>query len=88
MTAAPTAAAHAEVAFQTGKKWIELLPWIKLMPPTSFPLAPIPAKQRPHAEDSRMSAAKKQKTAKARCAIVTTTIYVRTFTDFACREQC
>ena len=34
MTAAPTAAAHAEVAFQTGKKWIELLPWIKLMPPT------------------------------------------------------
>ena len=35
-----------------------------------------------------MSAAKKQKTAKARCAIVTTTIYVRTFTDLACREQC
>ena len=35
MTAAPTAAAHAEVAFQTGKKWIELLPRIKLMPPTS-----------------------------------------------------
>ena len=26
MRAAPTAAAHAEVAFQTGKKLIELLP--------------------------------------------------------------
>jgi hypothetical protein len=37
VTAAPTAAAHAEVAFQTGKKWIELLPRIKLMPPTSHP---------------------------------------------------
>ena len=36
----------------------------------------------------RMSAAKKQKTAKARCAIVTTTIYVRTFIALACREQC
>ena len=40
MTAAPTAAAHAEVAFQTGKKWIELLPRIKLMPPTNA--LPIP----------------------------------------------
>ena len=37
MRAAPTAAAHAEVAFQTGKKLSELLSLSELLHPTSHP---------------------------------------------------